>query len=52
MAPDRRTCAIILEQGRERAEWLCRGGVEDNEGDPVKRHGVRRASILFALPSW
>lgn len=50
VAPDRRTGATILEQGRERAEWLRRGGVEDSEGDPVKRHGVKRASIMFALP--
>ena len=50
--PQRRPCTQILEEGRERSEWLRNGGIEDSEGDPVKRHGVKRPSILFALPYW
>ena len=50
--PARRTGEQILQEGRERSEWLRNGGVEDSEGDPVKRHGVKRASVLFALPYW
>lgn len=50
--PERRTGAQILEEGRTRAEFLRNGGVEDSAGDPVKEHGVKRASILFALPYW
>jgi hypothetical protein len=51
-SPSRRSGSEILEQGRERAQWLRDGGVEDNNADPVKRHGVKRASILYALPYW
>lgn len=50
--PRRRSGIEILEQGRGRASWLRGGGVEDSDGDPVKEHGVKRASILFALPYW
>ena len=50
--PRRRTGAEILEQGRERADWLRQGGVVDNDGDHVKQHGVKRGSILYALPYW
>lgn len=50
--PPRRTGQAILQQGRERAEWLRNGGNEDSAQDPVKTHGVKRASILFALPYW
>ena len=50
VAPVRRTGERILEQGRQRAEYLWNGGSEDSADDPVKLHGVKRASILFALP--
>ena len=26
--------------------------MEDSDEDPVKRHGVKRASLLYALPYW
>lgn len=51
-SPRRRTGAEILEQGRERADFLRQGGVVDSDGDPVKRHRVKRTSILYALPYW
>ena len=50
LPPQRRPGAQILEEGRSRADFLRNGGVEDSAADPVKRHGVKRASILFALP--
>ena len=50
--PNRRSGTEILELGRARAEWLREGGVVDSDEDPVKQHGVKRASILFALPYW
>ena len=50
--PPRRTGAEILEQGRSRVAWLRDGGVEDSPEDPVKEHGIKRVSILFALPYW
>lgn len=50
--PARRSGTGILEQGRKRAMWLRDGGVEDSDADPVKRHGVKRASIFYALPYW
>ena len=50
--PQRRTGAEILHQGRSRADFLRNGGVEDSALDPIKEHGVKRASILYALPYW
>lgn len=50
--PQRRDGSVIFNQGRERSEWLRNGGAEDTENDPVKLHGVKRASILYALPYW
>ena len=50
--PRRRSGTETLELGRARAEWLREGGVADSEEDPVKQHGVKRASILYALPYW
>ena len=48
----RRTGEEIMPQGMERSQWLRNAGVEDSDGDPVKQHGVKRVSILFALPYW
>ena len=50
LPPQRRSGAQILDEGRARSEWLRNGGVEDSKEDPVKEHGVKRASVLFALP--
>lgn len=50
--PQRRTGTEVLNQGRARSEWLRDGGIEDSQEDPVKRHGVKRSSILYALPYW
>jgi hypothetical protein len=41
-----------MERGEERVEYLEFGGQEDDGDDPVKVHGVKRASILFELPYW
>ena len=50
--PGKRTGSQIQADGRMRSEFLRNGGVEDSAADPVKLHGVKRASILFALPYW
>ena len=50
--PQRRSGSQILTEGRGRSEWLRNGGTEDSVGDPVRQHGVKRASILYALPYW
>ena len=50
--PVRRSGAQVLAEGRQGSEFLRNGGVEDSAADPVKEHGVKRASILFALPYW
>ena len=49
--PQRRNGAQVLAEGRERADFLRNGGVEDGDMDPVKRHRVKRASIFYALPT-
>ena len=51
-APIWRSGDLVLQRGRARAEWLRNRGNEDSADDPVKAHGVKRASILFALPYW
>ena len=48
--PKRRTGVGIMEQAVVRSNWLRSGGIENNDGDPVKVHGVKRLSIMFALP--
>ena len=48
----RLTGAQILEFAEERQRWLNNGGRPMGEGDPVKRHGVKRLSILYRLPYW
>ena len=50
--PQRRTGVEIMRQGMERSQFLRNGGVEDSNDDPVKQHGVKRVSILYALPYW
>lgn len=52
VVPPRRTGEQLIEQGRARSAWLRNGGTEDSPDDPVKTHGVKRASILYALPYW
>ena len=42
----------ILEQGRACAEWILAGRAQDSDNDPNKTHGVKSASILYALPYW
>jgi hypothetical protein len=39
-------------RGEARERWLNAGGIAGNENDPVKRHGVKRHSLLFKLPYW
>lgn len=41
-----------MERGEERVAFLEFGGEADDDNDPVKVHGVKRASILFELPYW
>ena len=50
--PGRPTGRDIMERGEERAAFLEFGGEVDDDDDPVKVHGVKRASILFELPYW
>jgi hypothetical protein len=50
--PTQYSGADLLQQGREQAQWLRDGGIEDGADDPVKLHGVKRANILNALPYW
>ena len=50
--PTRRTGEELMEQGRNRTNWLRDSGVEDSKADSVKEHGVKRISILFALAYW
>ena len=50
--PRRQSGVQVFEQGRARAAWLRKGGAEDSDADPVKRHSVKRASILVTLPYW
>ena len=40
----------VREYAEERQKWLDDGGRPNSEGDPVKRHGVKRLSILYRLP--
>jgi hypothetical protein len=52
MAPERPSGEEVLTWGTERSEFLAAGGHENSMEDPVKRHGVKRRSILFDLPYW
>jgi hypothetical protein len=52
MAPERPSGEEVLTWGTERSEFLAAGGQENSYEDPVKRHGVKRRSILFDLPYW
>ena len=52
VAPPRMTGAETRRCGEEREEWIRGGGVPGAEGDPVRRHGVKRVSALFSLPYW
>lgn len=48
--PGRPSGRDIMERGEERAAFLESGGEADDDNNPVKVHGVKRASILFELP--
>ena len=50
MAPERPSGEEVLQWGTERSEFLAAGGQENSIEDPVKRHGVKRRSLLFDLP--
>jgi predicted nucleic acid-binding Zn-ribbon protein len=52
MAPERPSGEEVLQWGTERSEFLEAGGQENTLDDPVKRHGVKRRSLLFDLPYW
>jgi hypothetical protein len=41
-----------LKRGEEYATWKESGNREGTTGDPSKKHGVKRISILFTLPYW
>jgi hypothetical protein len=38
--------------GEEYAAWKAAGNRDGGAGDPSKKHGVKRNSILFQLPYW
>ena len=46
----RMTGTEVREYAEERQKWLNEGGRPNSDGDPVKRHGVKRLSILYRLP--
>ena len=50
--PGRPSGQDILDRGESRAAFLESGGEDEDDEDPVKVHGVKRASILFQLPYW
>ena len=52
MAPERPSGREVLQWGTERSEFLAAGGQESSIEDPVKRHDVKRRSLLFDLPYW
>ncbi|KAG0594066.1 hypothetical protein M758_UG045000 [Ceratodon purpureus] len=52
VAPMRMTGVETKRCGMEREQYLREGGVRGGEGDPVRRHGVKRLSKLFTLPYW
>lgn len=51
-APPRMTGDDIVAFAEHRQRWLDNGGVPGGSGDPVRRTGVKRKSILFRLPYW
>ena len=50
--PTRVTADLQLERGVQYQEWLASGNRDGSDGDPSKRHGVKRRSILHDLPYW
>ena len=57
---DKRMCHIfecVLENAfrrklTERDTYLASRGKAEGPHDPVRRHGVKRLSVLFSLPYW
>jgi hypothetical protein len=51
-----RPCRISVEDqvqfGKEYAAWRAAGNHDGGPGDPSKKHGVKRNSILHRLPYW
>lgn len=50
--PKRQSGHEIYAKGLEREQYLHDGGIEESDNDPVKKHGVKRASIFYRLPYW
>lgn len=51
-SPRRPSGRDIVEMAEERVAYIADGGRENGEDDPVKKHGVKRVSMLFQLPYW
>ena len=48
----RMTGEDVLQFAQERNSYLASGGRAEGPDDPVRKHGVKRLSILFSLPYW
>ena len=48
----RMTGEDVLQFAQERNSYLASGGRAESPDDPVRKHGVKRLSILFSLPYW
>lgn len=51
-APKRVTADEIIRRADSRTRWIAHGGKAGHTEYPVRRHGVKRKSILFRLTYW
>jgi len=52
LPPSRPIAEEVFRWGTEKSNFLANGGVKNSDNDPMKWHGVKRASIFFLLPYW
>jgi hypothetical protein len=50
--PGRVSVEEQVRYGKEYAAWKAAGNRDGGAGDPSKKYGVKRNSILFRLPYW